>query len=173
VAPLGERIAGAERRAGLAEQEAKEARASAERALRGLGNLRLEKRFVLDFRQGANFAFDSAVLAPEAQQAIDGLIADLEGTEQLMFFIAGHTDATGSEDYNYELGRKRAESVARYLVAKKGIDPFRISTVSYGESAPVAENDTPEGRRQNRRVEILIYRETIAAPAEGSEKDGP
>ena len=74
---------------------------------------------------------------------------------------SGHTDNAGSEDYNYELGRRRADTVGRYLVTQKKMDPLRVMTVSYGENSPVAENNSRDGRAKNRRVEILVYREAI------------
>jgi outer membrane protein OmpA-like peptidoglycan-associated protein len=152
--------------------------AKAEQALARLARLRLERRLVLDLREGASFAFNSAALAEETRREIDGFLSDLRGDlgegEGAIFLVAGHTDSIGSEDYNYELGRRRAESVARYLITQKKLDPARLVTVSYGKSAPLADNSTKDGRRKNRRVEILVYREDISsaafeagAPAEG------
>ena len=69
--------------------------------------------------------------------------------------IQGHTDATGDADYNEKLGEARAEAVRRYL-SRGGIALNRMATISYGEEAPVASNDTPEGRAQNRRVSIIV-----------------
>ena len=69
--------------------------------------------------------------------------------------IQGHTDATGDEAYNEELGEARAEAVRRYL-SKAGVALNRMATISYGEDEPVAPNDTPEGRAQNRRVAIVV-----------------
>jgi outer membrane protein OmpA-like peptidoglycan-associated protein len=69
--------------------------------------------------------------------------------------VEGHTDSTGSDTYNQWLSEKRAESVASFLVSR-GIDGMRVQTIGYGETRPVATNDTPEGRQQNRRVEIHI-----------------
>jgi OOP family OmpA-OmpF porin len=79
--------------------------------------------------------------------------------------VAGHTDSAGSEDYNYELGKRRADAVTRYLITQKKLDPLRVVSVSYGESAPVAENRTAQARAKNRRVEILVYREAITSTA--------
>lgn len=180
---MGGRLSGAEAR--IAEVDAKANRAherllgiegrlgavdaKADKALRGLANLRLERRFVLDLKQGANFAFGSSVLTPEAQRHIDGFLSDLKGDLREMrgaiFVIAGHTDSVGSDEYNYELGKKRAESVAKYLITKKRVDPMGVVSVSYGKTAPLADNTTVEGRAKNRRVEILVYREAIAAAA--------
>jgi len=65
--------------------------------------------------------------------------------------VAGYTDRVGHEDYNYELGQRRATSVAGYLVGKKGIDPTQVRVVSYGASKPVANNSTPSGLLRARR----------------------
>ena len=69
--------------------------------------------------------------------------------------VMGHTDSTGSEQYNIDLSRRRAESVATYLTSR-GVSRARIETIGYGEQYAVADNSSPEGRAQNRRVEIRI-----------------
>jgi outer membrane protein OmpA-like peptidoglycan-associated protein len=154
--------------------------AKAERALSTLGNLKFERRLVIDMKEGANFGFNSAVLPPQARKEIDGFLSDLKGDlaggENAVFLVTGHTDNAGSEDYNYELGRRRADTVSRYLVTQKKMDPLRVVTVSYGENAPVAENNTRDGRAKNRRVEILVYREAInsntaTSPAQPQSQD--
>lgn len=140
----------------------------ADRALAGLQNLHLEKKLVLDSRE-PTFSFGSAALTENAKREIDGFYQDLEGspgpgaTSERLFVIAGYTDSVGAEDYNYELGRRRAEKVAGYLVGKEGVDPTQLRVVSYGSSKPIADNGTSRGRRSNRRVEILVYQERIAA----------
>jgi peptidoglycan-associated lipoprotein len=153
--------------------------AKAERALQTLGNLKFERRLVIDMKEGANFGFNSAVLPPQARKEIDGFLSDLKGDlaggENAVFLVTGHTDNAGSEDYNYELGRRRADTVSRYLVTQKKLDPLRVVTVSYGENSPVAENASRDGRAKNRRVEILVYREAInsntaASPAQQQEQ---
>ena len=88
--------------------------------------------------------------------------SDLTTYSDRVFVVAGYTDSVGHEDYNYELGQRRATSVAGYLVGKKGLDPTQVRVVSYGAGKPVADNSTPDGRRRNRRVEILVYQERIA-----------
>ncbi|MGH7773526.1 MAG: OmpA family protein, partial [Candidatus Binatia bacterium] len=142
--------------------------AKAEKALSSLANLRLERRFVLNLKEGANFAFNSAALTDQTKREIDGFLSDLKAeiTEGAIFLIAGHTDGTGPEDYNYDLGRKRADSVARYLITQKKMDPIRVTAVSYGKSAPLVDNSTREGRQKNRRIEILVYKEAIAVSSE-------
>jgi outer membrane protein OmpA-like peptidoglycan-associated protein len=175
---LDRRIGGVEGKVGELDGRLGQIDAKAEKALNGLGNLRLERRFVIDMREGANFRFNSAALSPQTRKEIDGFLSDLKGDpagmENTLFLIAGHTDSVGSENYNYELGKKRAEAVSRYLITQKKLDPLRVVTVSYGESAPIVENNTSQNRAKNRRVEILVYREgvnssgPVAAPAAAS-----
>jgi outer membrane protein OmpA-like peptidoglycan-associated protein len=126
-----------------------------------LDHLRLERRFVLNLKDGVNFVPNSNALTKEAKRQIDGFLGDLERTEDNVFFVAGHTDSVGGESHNYELGQRRASAVARYLTSK-GIDPLRVSAVSYGESMPLTSNSTSDGRRRNRRIEIMVYKEGIA-----------
>lgn len=163
---MGNRLSGTEGRLGQID-------AKAEKALSSLGNLRLERRFVLDLREGANFAFNATSLTDQAKREIGAFFSDLKGDVEEMnsavYLVAGHTDSVGSEDYNYELGRKRAESVARYLITHKKVDPLRVIPASYGKSAPLADNASREGRSKNRRVEILVYKEAIASASSAGE----
>jgi len=76
--------------------------------------------------------------------------------------IEGHTDSVGGEDYNLGLSEQRADSVRRALI-DDDVSPERITIKGYGERFPVAGNDTPEGRQQNRRVEIVIMNEGVTA----------
>jgi outer membrane protein OmpA-like peptidoglycan-associated protein len=109
------------------------------------------------------FGFDSAEMTPDLRHQIDTFINEVKDSDDALFVVVGHTDNAGSEEYNYELGQKRAAKVARYLISRKKLHPLRVTTVSYGESAPVVSNASREGRRQNRRIEILVYKETIAS----------
>jgi outer membrane protein OmpA-like peptidoglycan-associated protein len=135
-----------------------------------MNNLHLERKLVLDSTNGPTFATGSAALSANAKREIDQFVGDLEGStapwsaaSERVFMVAGYTDGAGHEDYNYELGQRRATSVAGYLVGKKGLDPTQVRVISYGASKPVAANNTRSGRRQNRRVEILVYQEKIAS----------
>ncbi len=136
-----------------------------------VNNLHLERKLVLDSSQGPTFASGSAALSPNAKREIDAFLGDMEGptgsapavASNRVFVVAGYTDNVGHETYNYELGQRRATSVAGYLVGSKGLDPTQVRVVSYGESKPVADNSTPSGRRSNRRVEILVYQEKITS----------
>lgn len=167
IGSLNGRMSGVEGKLGQFEGRMGEIDAKAERALKAIANLRLERKIVIDMKDGANFAFNSSALPASAQREIDGFLSDLKGDagEGALFVVAGHTDNVGSEEYNYELGKKRADAVGRYLITQKKLDPMRVMPVSYGESAPTADNSSPQGRAKNRRVEILVYRDNITSEA--------
>lgn len=105
--------------------------------------------------KGAHFAFDSARLTPEGEARLSDTVATLQKHPDLKVAINGYTDSVGSDAYNMRLGQRRADTVEKYLVSQ-GIDASRLRTQSFGESNPVASNDTAEGRAENRRVEIVV-----------------
>jgi len=101
------------------------------------------------------FDFDSAVLTPDAKSALDELSDRIKASKgQEALSITGYTDSTGPEDYNMGLSERRAQSAAAYL---EGQGITGITTKGMGESDPVADNGTREGRAKNRRVEITTY----------------
>ncbi len=104
---------------------------------------------------GINFDYDSDVIRAESKSTLDRIVAMLNAEPALQLIIEGHTDSDGTEEHNQLLSRKRAEAVKSYLVLA-GIDSSRLDVEGYGESQPVASNDTPLGRAQNRRVELVI-----------------
>ena len=134
-----------------------------ELALKNLEHLRLEQRLVLGVQEGARFAFDSERLTPTAERTLDAFVQALDKSQDLRFLVVGHTDNTGTDEYNDVLGQRRAAYVARYLITRQDIDPRRVTVASYGERHPIADNRTPEGRAANRRVEIQVYTETITS----------
>jgi peptidoglycan-associated lipoprotein len=102
------------------------------------------------------FPVNAHELSPEAQTRLSELAQRLKAENRNVYLeIQGHTDATGAPAYNEELGEQRAEAVRRFL-SRDGIALNRMSTISYGSEAPVAPNDTREGRSQNRRVAIVV-----------------
>ena len=102
------------------------------------------------------FPSDVHAVSPEAQQRLSELAEKLKTENQNVYLeIQGHTDARGGEDYNEKLGEERAEAVRRFL-NQQGVALNRMATISYGKDAPVAPNDTKEGRAQNRRVVIVV-----------------
>lgn len=102
-----------------------------------------------------SFGHDSAKMSDAGKEQLNDLVTYLNAHPQANVEISGHTDSTGSEAYNQKLSEKRAKAVADAL-QEKGIDVSRITAVGEGESDPVASNATEEGRKQNRRVEIVI-----------------
>jgi outer membrane protein OmpA-like peptidoglycan-associated protein len=103
------------------------------------------------------FDFDKYELKPESYSELDRLYRFLSDNPGIRVEISAHTDSKGSDEYNLELSQKRAESVVNYLVAK-GIDSGRLIAKGYGETQPVADNETEEGRALNRRVEMRIVK---------------
>ena len=106
----------------------------------------------------AEITFDSAksTLSDFAQSRLTKLAGDLKADNRNVYLeIQGHTDSTGSAQYNQQLGLQRAESVRRHLHAQS-VALGRMATISYGEGSPAEPNDTAEGRALNRRVEIVV-----------------
>lgn len=101
------------------------------------------------------FDFGKATLKPESNAELDNVFAILNDNPKMEIEIAGHTDNIGSDDANMKLSDERANTVRSYLIAK-GISESRITAKGYGETKPVATNDTDQGRRINRRVEFTI-----------------
>ncbi|HJX30508.1 MAG TPA: OmpA family protein [Thermodesulfobacteriota bacterium] len=131
------------------------------RRVQEIQNVRQERdRLIATMSNSLLFDVNSAVIKPGG---IDGLtkVADvLNRYPETTITVKGHTDSTGSEVYNQDLSEKRARSVADFLVGR-GVDPVRVTSIGYGESLPIAGNDTEAGRLQNRRVEIeIIPRDT-------------
>ncbi|MFO7275894.1 MAG: OmpA family protein [Pseudomonadota bacterium] len=101
------------------------------------------------------FATDSADLRPDFFDVLNSVALVLKEYDKTLIEVAGHTDSTGSDQYNQVLSERRAASVAQYLQSQ-GVNPQRIITVGAGEKYPIAPNDTPEGRQANRRVELSL-----------------
>ena len=99
-----------------------------------------------------NFGFDSTQVQEQYFTDLAELAEFLKRFSELQVDVEGHTDSTGPEDYNMGLSQRRAEAVVNYLVSQHGIDASRLEAKGYGETAPVASNDTEAGRAENRRV---------------------
>lgn len=113
------------------------------------------EELILTLPQDLLFAVDSATLRSDLQRDLRAIGANLVNYPDTDVVVVGHTDNTGSASYNQALSERRAESVAEVLLSQ-GISSDRISIVGRGLTQPVATNETPEGRAQNRRVEIFI-----------------
>ncbi|WP_129794482.1 OmpA family protein [Sphingosinicella sp. CPCC 101087] len=110
---------------------------------------------VLTMPSGITFAFDRYDIQPQFRPTLDQIAQTLSAYPQTMIDIYGHTDSVGTDAYNQTLSENRARSVASYLQTR-GVQPVRIATQGFGETQPIADNATEQGRAANRRVEIRI-----------------
>ena len=112
----------------------------------------VKKKIVL---RSVHFDFDKSAIRPDAVPILNEAAETLRGEGGVAVIVEGHTDSVGTDAYNQKLSHRRADAVRQYLV-KHGIAANRITTEGLGESRPVASNDTPDGRAQNRRVELHV-----------------
>ena len=101
------------------------------------------------------FDTGKATLKPSSFKSLNNLVKVLKANKKLIIEIGGHTDNVGSQETNKALSQKRADSVKKYLVSK-GVSATQIKTKGYGDTQPVAYNNTPEGRQKNRRTQVTI-----------------
>lgn len=121
---------------------------------RGCPIVEKDQQQTLDFAiKNLEFEWDKAIIMDTSLPYLDNLATLLNEKDDWKFYIAGHTDNSGTEEYNFRLSRKRAFAVRDYLI-RKGVDKNRFSVEFFGEYMPIATNDTPEGRQKNRRVEM-------------------
>jgi outer membrane protein OmpA-like peptidoglycan-associated protein len=113
---------------------------------------KVERTIILD---DVLFDFDKSTIKPEATQILDRLVVFMNENKSTRSAFSGHTDNVGTEVYNMGLSDRRWMSVRDYVV-KKGVEGGRVSGQGFGESKPIADNKTAEGRAKNRRVEIKV-----------------
>jgi len=107
--------------------------------------------------ESVHFGFDVRNLSDEAKAALDYFAKRVKAENKNVYMeIQGHTDSVGTDAYNLQLGMARAKAAKTYLYTQHGIPLHRMSIFSYGESKPVAENDTPQNRAINRRITIVV-----------------
>lgn len=121
----------------------------------GVSVTRAGDQIILNLPGNVTFASDSADLNPNFFGVLDSVAIVLNKYQQTLLDIDGHTDNTGSVEYNQQLSERRAVSVGTYI-SQRGVDPRRLLIVGFGETRPIADNSTDFGRQQNRRVEIRI-----------------
>jgi outer membrane protein OmpA-like peptidoglycan-associated protein len=121
----------------------------------GVSVTRVGDNITLNLPSSITFALNSADLNGQFYNALGGVAMVLKEYNKTVIEVAGHTDSSGSDQYNQQLSERRAQSVANYLTGQ-GVTTQRLMTVGAGESHPVASNDTETGRAQNRRVEMTI-----------------
>ncbi len=115
----------------------------------------IEERILRGDLPKIQFEFDRDEILPESYPTLDRIAEVIQSSERLKLMIFAHCDIIGTDDYNYELSRRRAKSVKGYL-ANKGIPPPSMRYRGFGRSKPIADNDTDAGRAKNRRVEFYV-----------------
>ncbi|MFQ5638743.1 MAG: OmpA family protein [bacterium] len=110
----------------------------------------------ITFDSGLLFDLNKARLKPASKKNLAKLSKILNKYKDTSILLEGHTDATGSEEYNLKLSQLRAQTVSNYLVAL-GVNPQRFTIMGYGETQPISSNETILGRQENRRVEVAIF----------------
>jgi outer membrane protein OmpA-like peptidoglycan-associated protein len=121
----------------------------------GVSVTRSGDNIILNMPGNVTFQTNSADINAAFYQVLNSVALVLKEFDKTVVDVAGHADSTGDEAKNMELSQRRASSVGSYLAAQ-GVNSQRLITVGYGETRPIASNDTPEGRSQNRRVEITL-----------------
>jgi outer membrane protein OmpA-like peptidoglycan-associated protein len=154
--------AAAEANAAKAEHEKAELRDQLRQQLNQILETRESARGLIVNLSDVLFDTGSANLKPGTREKLAKVAGILLSHRGLKLQVEGHTDSVGSADYNQRLSENRANSVRAYLV-DQGIAPNAIGTAGFGETMPVASNDTPAGRQQNRRVELIVSGESIGA----------
>jgi outer membrane protein OmpA-like peptidoglycan-associated protein len=119
---------------------------------------RVDDGIVVTFDENSGVYFDTNKynINAASQATLDKLTGVLVEYPDTDVLVVGHTDSVGAEEYNMELSRKRANAVTSYFTNTKGLSPSRFTTNWFGETTPIADNNTAEGRAQNRRVNIVI-----------------
>jgi len=121
----------------------------------GVSVTRIGDNITLNMPSSITFASNSSDLNAQFYNALDGVSMVLKEYEKTVIEVAGHTDSSGSDQYNQALSQRRAQSVASYL-SSHGVQGTRLMTVGAGEAHPIASNDTEQGKAANRRVEMTI-----------------
>ena len=130
--------------------------AEIERDIEGAKVERVGEGIKITFSSGILFDVNRADLKDFSRAELAKLAAILNKYDDTNILLAGHTDSTGSDEYNVRLSRRRAQSVSDYL-SIQNVNPERFTVYGYGKSDPIASNDSADGRAQNRRVEVAIW----------------
>jgi outer membrane protein OmpA-like peptidoglycan-associated protein len=121
----------------------------------GVSVTRMGDNITLNMPGNITFKSDSSELDPSFYKVLNSVNLVVKKYNKTVVEVAGHTDSTGAAEYNQQLSERRANSVAQYLESQ-GLANNRVVTVGAGETRPVADNSTPEGRQANRRVELTL-----------------
>jgi OmpA-OmpF porin, OOP family len=117
------------------------------------------------------FGVNQSDLNGDAKQALDQLGDSMSPNNSYIVVVQGGTDNSGNEEYNYDLSQRRANEVVRYLVAKHNVPPYKMYALGIGEDKPLAGNDTPDGRKKNRRAEVQLMSNAGQPTSKDDESD--
>lgn len=136
--------------------DAQEAKLRAQLRNTGVGVARTaQDEITLNMPSDITFDVDRSDVKPQFRDTLYNVAQTLREYESTTVDVAGHADSTGTDEYNMALSQRRADAVSAILTSN-GVNPVRVVAVGFGESRPIASNDTPEGRAKNRRVEIKL-----------------
>jgi outer membrane protein OmpA-like peptidoglycan-associated protein len=121
----------------------------------GVSVTRVGDRIVLNMPSNVTFDSDQAAIKPQFYDTLNSVSLVFQEYDKTLIDVVGHTDASGEDDYNYDLSRRRASSVAQYFASQQ-VNSDRFNVEGRGEREPIASNDSEPGKSQNRRVEITI-----------------
>jgi outer membrane protein OmpA-like peptidoglycan-associated protein len=148
-------------RVSTVEGHTNEALSRSDRNARGLDELRQRIANLDDYKLAGEssvlFGFDQDTLTPEARAELDRLAASTPEGKRFFIAVEGFTDSIGSETYNLNLSRRRADSVVHYLVMQHNVPVYRIHVIGLGQQKPLDEGTSREARAKNRRVEVRIF----------------
>jgi len=154
-------ISAAKERLSTVEGQTTEALSRGDRNARALDELRQQVANIDDYKVAGeatvNFGFDKDALTPEARASLDQLVAGASKEKRFFIAVEGFTDPIGSEEYNLNLSRRRADRVVQYLVTQHNIPVYRVFVIGLGENRLADESSTREARAKNRRVEVRIF----------------
>jgi outer membrane protein OmpA-like peptidoglycan-associated protein len=157
-------------RAGQANEAASNAKSLADEALTGVNSVskRIDKlnQYQVAFEESVLFDFESSQLNDEAKKKLDEAATKITPDSAYLIEVTGFTDHSGGNTYNMALSEQRARNVVRYLSTQHNVPLHRIHVLGFGAENPVAQNNTREGRKMNRRVQIKLY--TSDAQGQGS-----
>ena len=148
-----------DQKAQSASQQAGEAQTLADNAVHRVDNYHVVTE------TSVHFGFNKDNLTKKAQEALDQLAADVTNAKGYIITVEGGTDSVGSQDYNYDLSERRADSVIQYLASQHSIPAHKVYLIGLGKDKPVESNQTREGRAKNRRVDVRLMTNTGEATA--------
>jgi OmpA-OmpF porin, OOP family len=168
VTDVNEKATASGRAADEANQRASGAAARTDSLAKTLENM---DNFQSSGATAVQFPAGGSELDQKATAAIDDFVARVPATGNYILTLQGSTDAAGGPEFNYELSKRRAMAVSRYLVSKFHIQPYRMFSVGLGPDRPVALNKTSAGRARNRRVDVALFVQAPIAQADDEQEE--